>query len=92
MTLDDFRRLNFREVGNWPLLPKIIVLALILLFIVALGAFFDWKDQWEALRHGRSRKKCKLKEQYTQKKAKAINYDLYVAAARRKSSSRSARW
>jgi len=77
MTLDDFRRLNFREVGSWPWLPKAIVLALLVLFICGLGAFFDWKDQWEALGVA-EQEEVKLKEQYTQKKARAINYDLYV--------------
>ena len=77
MTLDDFRRLNFREVGSWPWLPKIIVLALVVLFIVGLGAFFDWKDQWESL-GAAEQDEVRLKEQYAQKKAKAINYDLYV--------------
>jgi Tfp pilus assembly protein PilO len=77
MTYDDFRRLNFREVGTWPWLPKVIVLLLVMLFIVGLGAFFDWKDQWEAL-GAAEQDEVKLKEQYTQKKAKAINYDLYV--------------
>ena len=77
MTVDDFRRLNFREVGTWPWLPKAIVLALLVLFICGLGAFFDWKDQWEALGVA-EQEEVKLKEQYTQKKARAINYDLYV--------------
>ena len=77
MTLDDFRRLNFREVGKWPWAPKIIVLIVILLFILALGAWFDWKDQWESLNAAQN-DEDKLKEQYAQKKAKAINYDLYV--------------
>jgi type IV pilus assembly protein PilO len=77
MTLDDFRRLNFREVGSWPWLPKAVVLALLMLFICGLGAFFDWKDQWEALGVA-EQEEVKLKEQYTQKKARAINYDLYV--------------
>jgi type IV pilus assembly protein PilO len=77
MTLDDFRRLNFREVGKWPLAPKIVVLALIVLFIVALGAWFDWKDQWDTLQVAQQ-EETKLREQFTQKKAKAINYDLYV--------------
>ena len=77
MTVDDFRRLNFREVGSWPWLPKAIVLALLVLFICGLGAFFDWKDQWEALGVA-EQEEVKLKEQYTQKKARAINYDLYV--------------
>jgi len=77
MTLDDFRRLNFREVGNWAPLPKVIVLSLIVLFIAALGAFFDWKDQWDTLQTAQQ-EEGRLKEQFTQKKAKAINYDLYV--------------
>jgi type IV pilus assembly protein PilO len=77
MTLDDFRRLNFREVGKWPLAPKVVVLTLLVLFIVALGAWFDWKDQWETLQTAQG-EETKLREQYTQKKAKAINYDLYV--------------
>jgi type IV pilus assembly protein PilO len=77
MTLDDFRRLNFREVGSWAPLPKVIVLSLVVLFIVALGAFFDWKDQWDTLQTAQQ-EEGRLKEQFTQKKAKAINYDLYV--------------
>jgi type IV pilus assembly protein PilO len=77
MTLDDFRRLNFREVGTWTWTPKILVLLIVVLFIVGLGAFFDWKDQWESLNAAQN-DETKLKEQYAQKKAKAINYDLYV--------------
>jgi len=77
MTLDDFRRLSFRDVGAGPWLPKIIVLILVVLFIVGLGAFFDWKDQWESL-GAAEQEEVKLKGDYTQKKAKAINYDLYV--------------
>ena len=78
MTLDDFRRLNFREVGKWPTAPKVIVLAVIVLFIVAMGAFFDWKDQWDSLQSAQA-EEAKLKDQFKEKKAKAINYDLYVA-------------
>ncbi len=77
MTLDDFRRLNLREVGKWPLLPKAIILLLLLMLVVGLGAFFDWKDQWDALGAAQA-DEVTLRGQYTQKKAKAINYDLYV--------------
>ena len=77
MTLDDFRRLNFREVGKWPLAPKIIILLLVVLFIVGLGAYFDWKDQWDTLQTA-EQEEGRLKTQFTEKKAKAINYDLYV--------------
>jgi len=77
MNLEDIRRLNIREVGNWPVLPKIAILTTIVVVIVALGALLDWKDQWEALEQDRVEEN-RLKDQYSQKKAKAINFDLYV--------------
>lgn len=77
MTLDDIRQLNIREAGSWPLLPKAIVLGAIFLVIVAAGAFLDWKDQYEVLDVAKQ-EEGKLKEQYATKKAKAINFDLYV--------------
>jgi type IV pilus assembly protein PilO len=77
MTLDDIRRLNIREAGNWPLLPKAALLLAILLAIVAAGAVLDWKDQYETLDRAQQ-EESKLKEQYATKKAKAINYDIYV--------------
>jgi len=78
MNLDDLRRLNIKEVGNWPLLPKIGLLALLFIAIVAAGAFFDWKDQFETLDKAQA-EEGRLREQFGQKKAKAVNYDLYVA-------------
>ena len=76
MTFDDLKRLNLREIGNWPLAPKAGVLAVLFLVIVAVGAFFDWKDEYEALDRA-VQQEAKLKDQYAAKKAKAINYDLY---------------
>jgi type IV pilus assembly protein PilO len=77
MNLDELRRLNIREVGNWPVLPKVLILVGILVVIVAMGALLDWKDQYEQLDLAQQEEN-KLKDQYTQKKAKAINFDLYV--------------
>ena len=77
MTLDDLRTLNFRDIGSWPLLPKIAALSFIVIAIVALGYFLDWRDQWDALEAAQT-EEGKLKDQYTQKKAKAINFELYV--------------
>jgi type IV pilus assembly protein PilO len=78
MNLDDIRRLNIREIGNWPSAAKFGFLALVFIGIVALGAFFDWKDQYEALQAA-EQAEVTLKNEYTTKKAKAVNYDLYVA-------------
>jgi type IV pilus assembly protein PilO len=77
MTFDDIRRLNFRDVGNWPGLPKFLVLGLLFVAILVVGALVDWKDQYEALTVAQQ-EEVKLKEQYTSKKGKAINYELYV--------------
>jgi len=76
MTLDDFRRLSLREVGTWPVLPKALALAAIFLVIVVAGALLDWRDQFEAL-DAAQEVEAKLRVQYTEKKGKAINYDLY---------------
>lgn len=77
MTLDDLRSLNFRDIGSWPLLPKALALTVLVAAIVALGYFLDWRDQWESLEVAQN-EELKLKDQYSQKKAKAINFELYV--------------
>ena len=77
MTLDDIRRLNFREAGNWPLLPKSAVLGLLVILILLAGAFFDWKDQIDALDRAQD-EEAKLRVSYSEKKAKAVNLELYV--------------
>ena len=77
MTLDDIRRLNIREVGNWPLLPRLLMLALIFIAILIAGAVLDWKERYDELDQ-KKQEEAKLKDQYATKKAKAINYDIYV--------------
>ena len=67
MTLDDIRRLNIRDAGNWPLLPKIVILGLLFLLILLAGGFFDWRDQIEALDKAQD-EETRLKEAYASKK------------------------
>jgi len=81
MTLDDIRRLNLRDAGNWPLLPKLAILSLVFIAIVAAGGFFDWKDQLETLDKAQD-EELKLKQSYAEKKAKAVNLELYVQQLR----------
>ena len=81
MTLDDIRRLNIRDAGNWPLLPKLLILGVLFLLIVAAGGFFDWKDQLEALDKAQD-EEAKLRVSYAEKKAKAVNLELYVQQLR----------
>ena len=74
MNFDDLRRLSFKDVGNWPLLPKLLVLGALFAAIIAAGALLDWKDQYETLERAEAEEGT-LRTQYTEKKAKAINFD-----------------
>jgi len=76
MNVDDLRRLSFKDVGNWPMLPKVLVLGAIFLAIIAAGALLDWKDQFDTLERTQGEEQA-LRGQYTEKKAKAINFDAY---------------
>src|SRR6266567_543920 len=81
MTLDDIRRLNLREAGSWPLLPKVVVLGLIFILLIVLGGVLDWRDQLDTLDRAQTQEE-KLKESYASKKAKAVNLELYVQQQR----------
>lgn len=76
MTLDDLRRLDLREVGNWPLGPRLATLAVIFVAIIGIGAGLDWRDQFDALDAARN-VETNLRKDYASKKVKAINFDLY---------------
>ncbi len=78
MNFDDLRNLSFREIGNWPILPKLLMLGVLFVAILAAGALLDWKDQFDTL-DSAHQQEAKLRDEYSQKKAKAVNYDLYVA-------------
>jgi len=76
MTLDEFRRLNPRDIGSWPVLPKMGALLGLLILMLVAGYWFDWSSQWDQLTVSRN-KESELRTQYLDKKAKAVNLDAY---------------
>ncbi len=76
MTLEDLRRLNPRDIGNWPVAPKLGILAIVLLLIVFGGYWFDWSSQLDQLASSRQ-KETDLRARFLDKKAQAINLDAY---------------
>ncbi len=76
MTLDELRRLNPREIGSWPVLPKLAVLLALLIATLFAGYWFDWSNQWDELNASRN-KESDLRTQFLAKKAQAINLDAY---------------
>ena len=76
MTLDDLRNLNPRDIGNWPALPKLGALVILLVLLVFAGYWFDWKGQLETLASARE-KEQQLRDSFLDKKKQAVNLEAY---------------
>lgn len=74
--IEQFRQLNPKDPGTWPLVPKVVALLLVLTVIPVAGFFLDTQPQLEQLDAGRAQE-AKLKADYMNKKQLAINLDLY---------------
>jgi type IV pilus assembly protein PilO len=79
--LDQFRSLNTRDPGSWPPLPKLLLLAGILVGVLVVAYFIDWQSQLEELEAGRRQEET-LKQAYVDKKRQAVNLDLLRAQLR----------
>ena len=75
--LDDFRNLNPKDVGAWPVVPRAAALLGLVAVILLAGWWFVWSDQLDAL-EARQLDELKLKEQFIAKKSQAVNLDLYT--------------
>lgn len=75
--LRDFQDLNPKDVGAWPLAPRVTVLVALFSAIVLAGWWFLWADQLDAL-EGKQQAELKLKDEFVVKKKQAVNLDLYV--------------
>ncbi|HEX9450420.1 MAG TPA: type 4a pilus biogenesis protein PilO [Burkholderiales bacterium] len=76
MTLEDLRRLNPRDIGSWPALPKLGALFILLLLLVFAGYWFDWQNQLEELARDRA-KEQDLRTSFLDKKKQAVNLEAY---------------
>ena len=74
--LEELRTLDPKQPGNWPWPIKGGAFILIIVAILALAAFFLWKDQNDAIEKGRE-DVAKQKEAFLEKKKLAVNLDAY---------------
>lgn len=74
--IEDFRTLDPQDPGNWPLAPKIIILAAVFVAVLVAGWWFDWRDQLEQLETKQTQEE-QLKQEYVSKKRQAVNLDEY---------------
>ena len=75
--LDDFRNLNPKDVGAWPLAPRVAALIVVFALILFAGWWFWWSEQLDTLAQ-RQQNELKLKDEFVAKKTQAVNLDLYV--------------
>ncbi len=76
MTLDELKKLNFKDPGSWPWVPKLMLLGAILFALMIMGFFLDWKGQWNDLDEAK-KEEATLKETFLAKKKDAVNLDFY---------------
>ena len=76
MTLDDLRRLDPKEIGSWPALPKLGVLALAFIACIIASYLLDWQDQSDAIEAAK-RKELSLRDTFLDKKKQAVDLDAY---------------
>ncbi len=69
---DQFKNVNWKDIGNAPALPKLLAMVLLLLLVVAAG----WYGYWTALSEDLTKEQAsetKLKAEYIDKKKQAVN-------------------
>jgi type IV pilus assembly protein PilO len=77
MTIDEIRRLNPREIGVWPWPAKIGVLIVLFALLIGVAWYVGWSKQSEELEQKKSQEVA-LRQEYSDKKAQAINLDLHI--------------
>lgn len=74
--LEDFKTLDPKDPGAWPIIPRIIILIGIFLALLLLAGWFGWQSQLETL-DTKQVEEQKLKDDWLQKKKQAVNLDEY---------------
>lgn len=74
--VNDFRQMDPNDPGDWPLIPKIVVLTAILAAVVAGGWWFNWRDTQDQIEQAQA-EELKLKDEWIGKKKQAVNLDAY---------------
>jgi type IV pilus assembly protein PilO len=73
---EDFKTLDPKDPGAWPLVPRIIILVGIFIALLLLAAWFGWQGQIEEL-DAKRQEESRLKDDWLGKKKQAVNLDEY---------------
>jgi type IV pilus assembly protein PilO len=76
ITIDELKNLDPKEAGSWPMPLQLASMAIVLTVVILLGVFYFWQPQFEELDAGVQREE-QLKQEFLEKKKKAINLEAY---------------
>ena len=74
---NDFRNLNPKDVGAWPLAPRIATLIGLFALVLAAGWFLVCNEAIETFEL-KQQEEIKLRDDFLNKKRQSVNLDLYV--------------
>lgn len=74
--IEDFKTLDLKDPGLWPVLPRIIILLGFLLVLLLVGWWFGWSVQLDEL-NAKRQQEVQLKADWLSKKKQAVNLDEY---------------
>ena len=76
MELSEINELSFDNIGEWPILIKILTILAVIAAIVGGGYYYIIKDEYAKLEQA-EKKEISLRQQFEKKQAKAVNLDAY---------------
>lgn len=71
---DDFKTLDPKDPGLWPLIPRILILIAIFLGLLLAAWWLGWRVQLEEL-DGKEQEEARLKDEWLNKKKQAVNLE-----------------
>ena len=71
---NEFKPLDPKDPGLWPVLPRAAVLVALLLVLLLVGWWFGWNGQLEELKN-KEGEETKFKEEWLNKKKQAVNLE-----------------
>lgn len=74
--VEDFRTLDPKDPGLWPLLPRIVILVGLFLVLLAAAWWFGWSNQLVDL-GAKHQQEAQLKNEWLAKKRQAVNLEAY---------------
>lgn len=76
--VNEFKNLNPKDVGAWPVAPRVAALVSLFVVILAAGWWFVWNPQMEVLAE-KAQEEVRLRDDWVGKKKQSVNLDLYQA-------------